>query len=212
MAGRRKQDGTGLRADDSGLSMVVTALALVATALLTLVAVDATLSSGGSSTSSGAGNPQVAMADHIQAQQALTTSLEAIASPAGSGTVDGVGGLGGTGAGGTTGGDGGSGSNTSDIAQLSAADPSVTYVDGSATDASTVSVATDPTATGAITLATRSADSVCWLVWHSPGTATWYGAQTHLVSCTAPVLGSPPSPGPVTSSAIGWQTGGFPSV
>lgn len=205
MAGWPQHNDTDRRTGDAGLSMVVTALALVVTALLTLVAVNATLSSGGQSTDSGTGYPQVSTADHIQAQQVLSTSLDAIASPASPGGVGGVSGLGGTGSG------GGSGSTASYITQLSATDQSVNYVAGPADDASTVSVAADPAATGAVTLATRSADGVCWLVWTSPGSPTWYGAQSHLASCTAPVLGSPPSPGSVTSAAIGWQTGSFPS-
>lgn len=197
MGERLQRNGTHGRTDEGGLSILVTGIALVATALLTLVAVGATLSSGGPASSSGTGNPQVATADHIQAQQVLSTSLQALSTSAVSGGVGGV---------------GGSPSTATDIAQLVATDPSVSYVAGPATDASTVSVATDPTAAGAVTLATRSADGVCWLVFSSPGSSTWYGAQSHLASCTAPVLAAVPSPGPVTSTAIGWQTSAFPSA
>ena len=64
---------------------------------------------------------------------------------------------------------------------------------------------------GAITLADRSTDGTCWLIWRSAG-GTWYGAQTKQASCTAPPLASVPSPGVVTSATIGWQQGSFPGA
>jgi hypothetical protein len=202
-SGRRHVDR--IRGDD-GLSMVVTAVGLVVVAVLVLLAARATLGSNGSSTGSAA-NPGVALADHLQAQQTLSTALAAASNMgAGSGTAGaGIGGIDGGGGGGSTG-----GSSATDVPQLSAADPSITFVAGPTTGATTVSVAADPSAPGEVTLATRSADGVCWLVWHSPGSVTWYGAQSHLASCAAPVLSSPPSPGPVSPTAIGWQTGSFP--
>ena len=87
MGERPQRKGTHGRTDDGGLSILVTGIALVATALLTLVAVGATLSSGGPASSSGSGNPQVATADHIQAQQVLSTSLQALSTSAVSGGV-----------------------------------------------------------------------------------------------------------------------------
>jgi hypothetical protein len=152
------------------------------------------------------GNPEVALAESVQAQQSLSNALDA-ASGLGAGDGGSMAGLGDSGVGGTT--DTGA---AADIARLSAAEPSLTFVSGPTTSATTVSVAEDPSTAGAVTLATRSAGGVCWLVWHAPGTVTWYGAQTHLASCSAPALGSPPNPGPVSSTAIGWQTGSFPSA
>ena len=64
---------------------------------------------------------------------------------------------------------------------------------------------------GAITLADRSTDGTCWLIWRSAG-GTWYGGQTKQASCTAPPLASAPSAGVVTSATIGWQQGSFPGA
>jgi hypothetical protein len=64
---------------------------------------------------------------------------------------------------------------------------------------------------GAITLADRSTDGTCWLIWRSAG-GTWYGAQTKQASCTAPPLASAPPAGAVTSATIGWQQGSFPGA
>src|SRR5664280_357289 len=45
------------------------------------------------------------------------------------------------------------------------------------------------------------------------GSPAWYGAQTgRLASCTAPALASAPTPGPVSSSAVGWQQASFPAA
>jgi hypothetical protein len=189
------------RRDDTGFSIVVVAISMVVVAALVLLAAKETLGPTGSSNDSVSGNPEVALAESVQAQQSLSTALVA-ASGLGAGGGDGsIAGLGAPGAG-----------AAADIARLSAAEPSLTFVSGPTTSATTVSVAEDPSTPSAVTLATRSAGGLCWLVWHAPGTATWYGAQTHLASCSAPALGSPPSPGPVSSTAIGWQTGSFPSA
>jgi hypothetical protein len=72
------------------------------------------------------------------------------------------------------------------------------------------------TATGAgqggeVTLADRSSNGTCWLVWKSGAGPAWYGAQTNLPSCTAPALTSTPTVSPVSSSSIGWQEGSFPT-
>jgi hypothetical protein len=64
--------------------------------------------------------------------------------------------------------------------------------------------------TGGVTLADRSSGGICWLVWKSSNTATWFGAQTGQSQCTAPALSSAPSTGSVSSSSIGWQEGSFP--
>lgn len=208
---RRGRLGKDRRRDDSGFSMVVVAISMVAVAVLVLLVAKATLGTSGSSNDSVTGNPEVAMADHVQAQQSLTTALGA-ASGLGTGGEAGDSGAGiasisssGVGGAADTG-------TAADLAHLSAAEPSLTFVLGPTTSPTTVSVASDSSVPGAVTLATRSSDGVCWLVWHAPGVATWFGAQTHVASCVAPAFGSPPSPGPVRSTAIGWQTTTFPSV
>jgi hypothetical protein len=199
------------RRDDTGFSMVVVAISMVVVAALVLFAAKATLGTSGSSNDSVSGNPEVALAESVQAQQSLSTALDAAS---GLGAGGGGGGGGGSIAGLDQSGVGGAAETgaAADIARLSTAEPSLTFVSGPTTSPTTVSVAEDPSTPGAVTLATRSAGGVCWLVWHAPGTVTWYGAQTHLASCSAPALGSPPNPGPVSSTAIGWQTGSFPSA
>ena len=168
---------------DAGLSMVVTVLSLMITALLVALLLGTTLTSGSKSKAGVSNAPGVALATSLQAQQSLSTGLSSAAAAAAT-----VGGLG-----------------SVDAARMTAENPS--------TDATTVSVAVVPGSGGeggSITLAARASDGTCWLVWRSAGAATWYGAQTDLPSCTAPALASAPTPGPVSSSAIGWQPGSFP--
>jgi len=176
---------------DAGLSMVVTVLSLMITALLVALLLGTTLTSGSKSKAGVSNAPGVAMATSLQAQQSLSTGLSSAAAAAAT-----VGGLG-----------------SVDAARMTAENPSISFVAGPSTDATTVSVAVVPGSGGeggSITLAARASDGTCWLVWRSAGAATWYGAQTDLPSCTAPALASAPTPGPVSSSAIGWQPGSFP--
>ena len=178
-------------AGDGGFSMIATMLSMVAVAVLVGLLLASTFHSG--STSSGtAGNQQVALADSLQAQQSLSTGLHAAEDAAAV-----AGGL-----------------ASVDAATLSASEPSVTFVSGPSTGPTTVSVATGSTAegTGEATLTDRSSDGTCWVVWSSPSSPTWYGAQTGQSSCTAPALSGPPTPGPVSGSAIGWQQGAFPTA
>jgi len=191
----RRQPGSPERtADEGGFSMIVTMLSLVAVALLTALLLGSTFGSGsnpsGSTASGAAGNPEIAMADSVEAQQSLSTGLHAAqdASAAAGGF------------------------SSVDAATLSAGEPSVTFVSGPSTGPNTVSVATGSTSdgTGSVTLADRSSDGTCWVVWTS-SSATWYGAQTGQSSCTAPAFSGTPSPGPVSASAIGWQEGSFPT-
>ncbi len=178
-------------AGDGGFSMIATMLSMVAVALLLALLLASSFHSG--STASGtAGNPEVALADSLQAQQSLSTGLHAAEDAAAS-----AGGL-----------------ASVDAATLSAAEPSVTFVSGASTGPTTVSMATGSTAEGAgeVTLTDRSSDGTCWVVWSSPSSPTWYGAQTGQSSCTAPALAGAPSPGPVSRSAIGWQSGAFPTA
>jgi type II secretory pathway pseudopilin PulG len=178
-------------AGDSGFSMIATLLSLVAVALLTALLLGSTFHSG-SASSGTAQNQEVALADSIQAQQSLSTGLHAATdAAAASGDFASV-----------------------DAATLAAAEPSVTFVSGPSTGPTTVSVATGSTSdgTGDVTLADRSSDGTCWVVWSSPSSPTWYGAQTGQGSCTAPVLSASPVASPVSGSTIGWQQGAFPGA
>ncbi len=221
----------GLRmADEDGFSMIATVLSLVVAALALALLLGTTLHSSGRSSTGVANAPGVAQADRIQAQQSLSQGLTAAQTlAAGAGGLSGVtpSGLGSsnpsiafvsgpssgpttvsvavTSAGGGSNAAGGTpGGGTSDgvggIAGLA----------GAAGQAGDTGTGTSG-GTGSITLADRSSDGVCWLVWSSGGTATWYGAQTGLTSCTAPPLSAAPTPGPVSSTVIGWQQGRFPS-
>jgi hypothetical protein len=182
-------------ADSAGFSMIATVLSLVATALLVALLLSTTLHSGSSSNASISNAPGVAEADGLQAQQALSTGLTA-ASTAAAGA-------------------GGYGAITP--SELSGSEPSITFVAGPSSNSSTISVAVNSGQeeaaggpSGSITLADRSADGTCWLVWKS-AEATWFGAQTSLSSCTAPAMTEAPTPGSVSSSSIGWAQGTFPS-
>jgi hypothetical protein len=176
--------------------MIATMLSLVATALLVGILLSATLHSGNSSNASISNAPGVAEADGLQAQEALSTGLSAASTAAA-----GAGGYG-----------------TITPGELSGSEPSATFVSGPSSNPSTISIAVSPGLqmgvtggpSGSITLADRSADGTCWLVWRS-AEATWYGAQTDLSSCTAPAMATAPSPGSVSSSSIGWAQGTFPS-
>jgi hypothetical protein len=176
--------------------MIVTMVSLVISALLIVLLLHATLGSGSTSATSVSNAPGVGLATSEQAQQALSTGITAAAAAAA-----GAGGYGALSA-----------------ASLSASDPSITFVDGPSTSASTVSVATSDAGTdgsgagGSVTLAALASNGTCWLVWRGVGASNWYGAQTHLTSCTAPALPTTPVPSAVSASAIGWQQGSFPSA
>ncbi len=220
----RRLDGTPPDHPEAGFSMIATMVSLVAVALLTLLLMSTTLKSGSTSATNVANAPGVGQADNLLAQQSLSTALTAVSTAASA--------------------NGGYGSL--DIGSLSASDPSVSFVTGPTTSASTVSIAVTSTGDGAsgagaaspssgsigsaisgaeaaggtgasassgsVTLTAHSSDGICWLVWRSSGSATWFGAQTGQSSCTAPALAAAPVAGPVTSTSIGWQQGGFPSA
>ena len=197
--------------------MIATVLSLLAAALLSLLLLSTTLHSSATSGTSIANAPGVGMADDLVAQQqALSSALSSVGAAASS--AGGYGAL--------------------DIASLSASDPSISFVAGPTSSPSTISVALSGAGGGAsgggaggavvggadaagangvgadsgsVTLASHSTSGTCWLAWKSAGSTTWYGAQTHLSACTAPALASAPTPGPVTSSSIGWQQGSFPA-
>jgi hypothetical protein len=184
--------------------MVVTALSMGITAILVALLLTTVLKGSSTSDTSINNAPGVAEARAIQAQQTLSTALASVATAASSGGYAGV-----------------------SASSLSASEPSISFVDGPSTDATTVSVAVadgggagsvaaiaggGSTGGGSVTLADRSADGTCWLVWKSAGSPTWYGAQTNVAGCTAPALASAPSPGPVSSTTIGWQEGSFPAT
>jgi hypothetical protein len=189
------RSGRGKDAGDDGFSVVVSMLGLVVTALLVALLLGSALHSGGTAGTGVSRAPQVARADAVQAQQTLATALSTAVAAA-------------TAA-------GGYGSLTA--AGLSSADPGVTFVAGPSSDPSTVSVAITTAGPGgvpggSITLADRSPDGTCWLVWRGDGAGTWYGAQTALAACMAPTVTSVPDPGPVSSARIGWQQAGFPAL
>jgi len=183
--------------------MIATVLGLLATAVLTAILLGTTLGSNGSTGSSSSGSgisnaPGVAEATSIQAQQTLSTGLTTIVSAAA-----GAGGYG-----------------SLQPSTLSASNPSITFVSGPSTNATTISLAVVGGGSGgggsgeggSVTLAVRSTGGTCWLAWKSSGSGTWYGAQTNQPSCTAPTLGSAPAAGPVSASSIGWQEGSYPSL
>jgi hypothetical protein len=191
------QDQDQATAGSAGFSMIATVLSLLATALLVAILLSTTLHSGSNSNASISNAPGVAEADGLQAQQALSTGLSA-ASTAAAGA-------------------GGYGAVTT--SELSGSEPSVAFVSGPSSNSSTISVAVSPGQiqgvtggpSGSITMADRSTDGTCWLVWKSTE-ATWYGAQTGLSSCSAPAIAAAPPPGSVSSSSIGWTQGTFPSA
>jgi hypothetical protein len=165
--------------------MISIALSLVATALLVALLLGTTLKSGTTSDTSVSNAQGVQGATAVQAKQTLSTGLTAVETAAASG--------------------GGYGSLSPSA--LTSSDPSTQFVTGPSTGPTVISLATGG---GSVTLADRSTSGTCWLIWKSAASATWYGAQTGLSSCTAPVLAAPPTAGPVSSSAIGWQQGSFP--
>lgn len=228
----------GVPPGEGGFSTIATVLVLLIVAGGGALLLGTTLGSGNGTSSPGSSSgPGVAQADRVQAQQSLSTGLEAAQTAA-----ETAGGL-----------------SAVSPSALESSDPSITFVDGPSSGPTTVSVAVSDTsaspsggnggsdgvagvsgipgvdgagdgvgngvgngagngagngtstASGAVTLADRSSDGVCWLVWKSSNSATWYGAQTGLTSCAAPQLSGAPTPGPVSTTAIGWQHGGFPS-
>jgi hypothetical protein len=169
------------------LTVVVTMASLVIAAALVALVLTATLPSHGTAQPGVANAPGVGVADNLQVQHALSTSLAAAT----------------TGAGGT----GDFSAITTDM--LSAANPSTTYIGGPSSSASVVSVATS-SRSGSVTLVARATGGTCWVVWAGCG-GTWYGAQTNQTSCRAPSLDVAPTASPVSSTAIGWQRNGFPA-
>ena len=99
--------------------MIATLLSLVAAALLSLVLLSTTFHSGDGSSTNVSRSPGVAQADDLVAQQALSTALTSVGTAAAN--AGGYGAL--------------------DVATLSASDPTVSYVAGPTTSASTVSIA-----------------------------------------------------------------------
>jgi hypothetical protein len=191
---------------DAGWTMVATALSMGITAILVALLVATAFKSSTTSNTSISNAPGVAQATALQAQETLSTALTSVDAAAAGG-----------------------GYGSLNVSTLSASDPSISFVSGPSTGPTTVSVAVAAGpggdvggiggvggvgdaggGSGSVTLADRSTSGTCWLVWKSAGVA-WYGAQTNLSSCTAPSLASTPSPGPVSSTTIGWQQGTFPA-
>jgi hypothetical protein len=171
--------------DDRGLSMLVTVISLFVTALLVLIVLKATGVSG--SGTSATPSQSVAQADDVQAQQNLSQSVSTLqqTDPGGQGSVD--------------------------AAALQSANPSVTYTSADSSNPSTISV-TPQSDGSSVTLADRSTDGTCWIVWWSPRSGAWYGAQTGQGSCIAPSVSGTPTPGAVSNSTVGWQQVTFPTA
>ncbi len=229
----QRAGGRLCRVGEDGFSMITTMLSLVVAALALALVLGTTLHSSGPSSPGVANAPGVAQADRLQAQQALSTGLTAartvaagaggfagvtpselessnpsisfVSGPStGPSTVSVAVAAGGT-SGGTAG--GGASSGVGGIAAIAGAAGQA----GESGSGSTGDPGTGTGGTGTMTLADRSSDGVCWLVWTSGGSTTWYGAQTGLTSCTAPSLAASPTPGPVSSTTIGWQPASFPT-
>ena len=173
------------QADDRGVSLVVVAGSLLVVALLVLVALKAT-GTGGAGSATRTPTQAAGAADAAVAQQNLQTGLTSVEQ---------------TDAG---------GQGTADPSNLQASNPSISFTSGPSTGPGTVSVAS--TDGSAVTLAARSSDGTCWVVWWAPTGGTWFGAQPGQASCTAPALATAPTAGPATSSTIGWQQGGYPAA
>jgi hypothetical protein len=216
--------------------MIATVLSLVVVALAVALLLGTTLHSGGSSSTGVANSPGAALAAHLQAQQSLSTGLtaaETAAASAGGFSGVTVSELGASnpsitfvagpssgpttvsiavtadGSGGATGG-GGPSTGVAGVPDI----PGVTGGGDSANSSGNSGGGNSGggnSGGGSITLADRSSDGVCWLVWKSGAAVTWYGAQTGLANCTAPSLSAAPPSGSVSSTAIGWQLGSFPS-
>jgi hypothetical protein len=168
--------------------MVVTVASMLIAAALVALVLASTLSSHGTPQTGVANAPGVGLADNLQAQQTLSTSLTAVTTSAGAtGDFSAI---------------------TAD--RLSAANPSITYVEGPSSRSSDVSVATSATSES-VTLVARAAGGTCWVVWAGTG-GIWYGAQSNQASCTAPSLDVAPMASPVSATSIGWQRNGFPAA
>ena len=110
---------------DAGISMLLTVISLLITALLILFALTTMFDSSGNGSVKLSDNPGVGMADDLTAQQTLQTSMTTADAQAAE--------------------SGGYGTVTAD--GLTAANPSITYVNGPSSSSTTVSVATTSTGT-----------------------------------------------------------------
>jgi len=205
--------------------MISIVLSLVGVALLTLGLLSTTLHSGSTADTSVSNAPGVGLADDLVAQQSLSTALTTVSTAAstagGYGSVDVatlsasdpsvtyvVGPTTSTSTVSITITNGSSGSSGGSGSAIGAAISGAEAAGAGSSDGAGLG----GSGSGTVTLAARSSDGVCWLVWKGQGSGSWYGAQTGLASCTAPALSSAPTPGPVSSSGIGWQQGSFPAA
>lgn len=141
---------------------------------------------GGSAASSGSGGA-VSLAADEAAQENLRAALDALAQTA---AVDGYGSV-----------------TASDLQDSLRG---VTFVRGPSTGASVLSVTTDSTAGGAVSMAALSASGTCWLTWTTPE-STFFGAEPRAATCVAPALAQAPATGSPAAGHIGWQPGSFPA-
>ena len=197
--------GRGPRSfDEAGQGgFIVTMLALLITALV--VAILLTADFGGSNAKSKAvglqGSPLVSPAADIAAKEALSSVLASAtqavtAAGAEQGAVA--------------------------MSTLTGANPDLRVVSGPSDGPTVVSATVSPPSAaslvpagasdgGAVTLAVRSDSATCWFAW-TDGMSSWYGAELNQSSCQAPDLPTPPVPGAVTASTVGWQPGSYPAA
>jgi hypothetical protein len=150
---------------DAGISKLVIVAGLLVVAVVITLLVGTTMHTSGKATASAS---NVTTGNDHQAQQALSAGLPEASAKAGS-----------------------RGYAFLDISTLSTSGASVTFGSGPSSNPSTVSVhivgghsnnqnknRNQRTAGASITMADRSSDGVCWFVWRSTESATWYGART----------------------------------
>jgi hypothetical protein len=188
--------------EEGQAGVVVLVVSLLIVGVLTAVLLGTTLDGGSNGT---AGNPGVGLASDVQAKASLSEAQTAAQSALAAG-------------GGVS------------ITGLQAAEPSLQFTSGPSTGPEVISVSAAAASGGGVTvpgagavsvpgaaasggsgavLAVHSTADNCWLVYLG-GAVPWFGEQTGQTSCTAPALSGPPTAGPVSSTAIGWQQGSFP--
>jgi len=193
--------------EEGQAGMVVLVVSLLIVGVLTAVLLGTTLNGGSNGT---AGNPAVADAGDAQAKANLSEAQTAAQTAlAAGGSVNAAG--------------------------LQAAGSSLQFTSGPSTGPEVISVTAAAGSAGAgaggvsvpgaggvsvpgaaasggagAVLAVHSLANNCWFVYLGGGVA-WYGEQTGQSSCTAPPLSGPPTASPVSSAAIGWQQGSFPT-
>jgi len=201
--------------EEGQAGMVVLVVSLLIVGVLTAVLLGTTLDGGSNGT---AGNPAVGVASDVQAKASLSEAQTAAQSALAAGGSVSAAGL-----------------QAADPSLQFTSGPStgpgvisVAAAAGSASAAAggvTVPGAAGVTVPGAAAsggagaaasggseavLAVHSSANNCWFVYLGGG-VTWYGEQSGQAGCTAPPLSGPPTAGAVSSAAIGWQQGSYPT-